>query len=202
MINLPPHPQTTGAGGRPPPGLGSVAMTRPRSTRTRPARVSAATMASPPGCSRRVARLTPSRVRNPRARVSRRICSGVRVSASATGASPAFKDEQYFSTDEKFHQRRPAMERMRPRAQPQVGGPGPVLQVVAAAIVAQASSLWSLPGEIGHFVVEIASRREEIGGEEEKFPLGLFVRQGEFAPGRLPGHRRPQGGGLAGLMVN
>ena len=73
----------------------------------------------------------------------------------------------------------PGQEGMRPRAQPQVGGPGPVLQVVAAA-VAQVFNLWSLPGEIGHFVVEIASRREEVGGEEEKFPLGLFIREAEF----------------------
>ena len=49
----------------------------------------------------------------------------------------------------------PGQERMRPGSQPQVGGPGPVLQVVAADI-------FFLPGEIGHFVVEIAVRREKI----------------------------------------
>ena len=78
---------------------------------------------------------------------------------------------------------------MRPGTQPQVGGPGPVLDVVAAAIVAQASSLWSLPGEIGHFVVEIAPRRQEVGGQEEKFPLGFFIRGAEFAR-RPPAGRR------------
>ena len=80
------------------------------------------------------------------------------------------------------------MEGVRRRTQPQVGGPGPVLQVVAAAIVAQASGLWSLPGEIGHFIVEIAPRRQEVGGQEEKFPLGFFIRQADFTPGHPPGH--------------
>ncbi len=76
---------------------------------------------------------------------------------------------------------------MRPRTQPQVGGPGPVLQVVAAA-VAQVFNLWSLPGEIGHFIVEIAVRCEEVGGEEEKLPLGFFIRRGEAPRGIAASH--------------
>ena len=71
----------------------------------------------------------------------------------------------------------------------------PVLAVVPAKI------LFS-PGEIGNFVVDIAPVLQKLPGQQEKFPLGLFLRQAKFAPGQPPGQRRCRAGVSPAAMVN
>ena len=68
------------------------------------------------------------------------------------------------------------------RSRPSLGwwGSGPVLQVVAADI-------FFLPGEVGHFVVEITLSREAAGGEEKTGPLGLWSRGMRLPGGKTSG---------------
>ena len=105
----------------------------------------------------------------------------MRVSSPATGGCARVQRRAIITHGRKIPPAPPGQERVRRRAQPQVGGPGPVLQVVAADI-------FFFPGEIGHFVVEIAPRRQEVGGQEEKFPLGFFIQGGELPGGQPPAH--------------
>ena len=73
------------------------------SNRTRPASTSVSSTAEELGPWEIAPISTPSFVLSPRARVSNRICSGVRFSDPSTGSSPAPVAVQYFLIDLPFH---------------------------------------------------------------------------------------------------